>query len=138
MTRLATPASAVKHLKPRPGFVWVRTRQEGADSYSVAVLGREQNPPEDNHSATCAYARLIMLDNGAVMAFFPLSAMVSTQAKALMGATSFELATPFVIPAFVFGFDIEIPAGRHPLVFILESWVVLFRPIITPGHCHSG
>ena len=140
MTRLANTATAKKHFKHKPGSVWVRTQLEGNESYSVKVLERKHKPSGEaaGRSVICAYAKLIMLDNGAVMAIFPLTAMVSSQAKALMGATWFELATPLVVPAFVFGFDLIIPAGRHPLVFVLESWVVLFRPVIPPGHNHPG
>jgi hypothetical protein len=136
MTRLATPVATGKPILKSPGPVWVRTRLEGTDTYSLTVLNRKT--PNAERVGVCAYAKLTMLDSGAIMAFFPLNAMVSKQAKMLLGATWFELATPLLLPDFVFGFDIEIPAGRHPLVFVLESWVVLFRPIITPGHNHPG
>ncbi|MBL7809792.1 MAG: hypothetical protein JNN28_18365 [Saprospiraceae bacterium] len=133
MTRLATPVAAGKHIRKTRGSVWVRTRMEGTDLYTLTVLDRKSIGilESTSEASICAYAKLTILDSGAIMAFFPLSAMVSVQAKLLMGATWFELAEPLVLPAFVFGFDIEIPAGRHPLVFILESWVVLFRPNIT-------
>ncbi|MBN8679761.1 MAG: hypothetical protein J0M29_16155 [Chitinophagales bacterium] len=138
MTRLATPAYTGKNLTIKPGTVWVRTQLEGAERYTLRVLERSGgNFPDLPEGATCAYAKLTLLDSGAIMAFFPITAMVSAQAKLLLGATWLELATPLVLPDFVFGFDMEIPAGRHPLVFILESWVVLFRPI-TSGHNHPG
>ena len=68
------------------------------------------------------------MESGAVLASFPIMGMVSGTLQRMLGATWFELATPFKLPAFVFGHDIEIPAGRHPIVFVLENWVVLFRP----------
>ncbi|HAD13319.1 MAG TPA: hypothetical protein DCF33_12890 [Saprospirales bacterium] len=136
MTRLATPVATGKPILKTTGSVWVRTRLEGTDTYSLTVLNRKA--PKPDSVGVCAYAKLSMLDSGAIMAFFPLNAMVAMQAKMLLGANWFELAAPLLLPDFVFGFDLEIPAGRHPMVFVLESWVVLFRPLITPGHNHPG
>jgi hypothetical protein len=68
------------------------------------------------------------MESGAVMASFPVMGMVSGTIRSMLGSAWFELADPLLLPEFVFGHDIEIPSGRHPIVFVLESWVVLFRP----------
>lgn len=76
----------------------------------------------------CAYAKLSLMDSGAVMATFPIASMVSCTIRRLLGVSWFELETTLHLPDFVFGHAIEIPSGRHPLVYVLENWVVLFRP----------
>ena len=130
MTRFDTHA-LTGHPKPQtPPTVWVKTRLEGADQYSLTVMEKTKpkTPRTSNVSAGCAYAKLSLMESGAVMASFPVMGMVSGTIRSMLGSAWFELATPLQLPASIFGHDIEIPVGRHPLVFVLESWVVLFRP----------
>lgn len=130
MTRFDTPPlTGQNRIQPQP-TAWVKTRLEGADKYSLTIMEKSKLPRNDHPAASagCAYARLSLMESGAVMASFPVMGMVSGTIRSLLGAAWFELATPLKLPAFVFGHDIEIPAGRHPIVFILESWVVMFRP----------
>lgn len=128
MTRLNTLTSTDPNKTQTPPSVWVKTKLEGADAYSLTVLSKTKNSIQGS-SLGCAYAKLSLMESGAVMASFPVMGMVSGTIRSMLGATWFELAVPLELPAFVFGYDIEIPAGRHPLVFVLESWVVLFRPL---------
>lgn len=109
---------------------WVKTRLEGTEKYSLSVMGKADMPQksESNQTKGCAYAKLSLMESGAVMASFPVMGMVSGTIRSLLGATWFELASPLKLPEFVFGHEIEIAAGRHPIVFVLESWVVMFRP----------
>lgn len=131
MTRFDTSAT---FSKPRPTeippSVWVRTQLEGSDAYSLTIMKRtkraQANKPSNN--SNCAYAKLLLMESGAILATFPVMGMVSNTIGRMLGANWFELAVPLSLPDFVFGYHIEIPAGRHPLVFVLESWVVLFRP----------
>ncbi len=130
MTRFDTQALTGQNIIQTPPTTWVKTRLEGADKYSLTVMEKTKLPQQSNpgESAGCAYAKLSLMESGAVMASFPVMGMVSGTIRSLLGAAWFELASPLKLPAFVFGHDIEIPAGRHPIVFVLESWVVLFRP----------
>lgn len=127
MTRFNTPSTPSLNKTQTPPTVWVKTRLEGADTYCLTVMEKSKKSVQ-GASSGCAYAKLSLMESGAVMASFPVMGMVSGTIRSMLGATWFELAVPLELPAFVFGFDIEIPAGRHPLVFVLESWVVLFRP----------
>lgn len=111
--------------------VWVKTRLEGSDQYSLTVMEKTSISPRTPPAVKtpgCAYAKLTLLETGAVMASFPVMGMVSGTLRGMLGSAWFELSAPLNLPAFVFGKDIEIPAGRHPIIFVLESWVVLFRP----------
>lgn len=130
MTRLDRPNLTLRHQIISPPSAWVKTHLEGADQYSLTILEKTKssNNTLPRGSAGCAYAKLSLMESGAVMASFPVMGMVSGTLQRMLGATWFELATPLKLPAFVFGHDIEIPAGRHPIVFVLENWVVLFRP----------
>ena len=139
MTRFDTPAQTGQNkIQTSPG-AWVKTRLEGAGKYSLTIMEKTNQPQQTGikRAAGCAFAKLSLMESGAVMASFPVMGMVSGTIRSLLGASWFELASPLKLPAFVFGHDIEIPAGRHPIVFVLESWVVLFRPqhtaIIKPG-----
>lgn len=129
MTRLHTPPSIGQNKKQAPPSIWVRTHleEEGSDKYHVSILEKRRQPLAA-HTQGCAYAKLMLMDSGAIMASFPVMSMVSGTIRGMLGAASFELATPFQMPAALFGYEIEIPAGKYPLVFVLESWVVLFRP----------
>jgi hypothetical protein len=140
MTRFDTPSlSRQNKTQTHPG-IWVKTRLEGADTYCLTIMERTRplQPSAPGATANCAYAKLSLLESGAVMASFPIMGMVSGTIRSMLGAAWFELAAPLKLPAFVFGYDIEIPAGRHPIVFVLESWVVLFRPFIQIGYNQPG
>jgi len=130
MTHFDTQPLTGQNKLQTPPSTWVKTRFEGNDKYNLTIMGKtkllQQAKPLE--SAGCAFAKLSLMESGAVMASFPVMGMVSGTIRSLLGATSFELGSPLKLPAFVFGYDIEIPAGRHPIVFVLESWVVLFRP----------
>lgn len=130
MTRFDPQALTGPNKTQTPPTAWVKTRLEGADKYSLTVMEKTKHPQQTNSrgSAGYAYAELSLMESGAVMASFPVMGMVSGTIRSMLGAAWFELASPLKLPAFVFGHDIEIPAGRHPIVFVLESWVVLFRP----------
>ena len=130
MTRINTPVIARTTQTRKLPTVWVKTSLEGKDKYHLNILERS-GPAKKNGghpAAGRAYARLSLMESGAVMATFPVMGMVTGTIRHLLGSTTFELATPFQIPEHLFGVAIEIPAGRHPLVFVLENWVVLFRP----------
>ncbi len=130
MTRFDTPTLTGQNKTQTPPSAWVKTRLEGTEKYSLTVMEKTKLPQnaQPRETAGCAYAKLSLMESGAVMASFPVMGMVSGTIRSMLGATWFELASPLNLPAFVFGHDIEIPAGRHPIVFVLESWVVLFRP----------
>lgn len=127
MTHFNPQASTGQNKIQTQPCAWVKTRVEGADKYSLTILEKTKSPYPAK-TAGCAYAKLSLMESGAVMASFPVMGMVSGTIRSLLGATWFELAFPLNLPAFVFGHDIEIPAGRHPIVFVLESWVVVFHP----------
>lgn len=140
MTRFDTQSFSSQNKTVIPPAVWVKTSMESGDKYSLTIMEKTRQPQAKipGASAGCAYAKLSLMESGAVMASFPVMSMASGAIRSMLGVAWFELAAPFQLPAFVFGYDIEIPAGRHPIVFILESWVVLFRPqntsaIIKPG-----
>ena len=130
MTHFITPVLIGQNKTQTPPSTWVKTRLEGTDKYSLTVLAKSGSPRKTNtgETAGCAYAKLSLMESGAVMASFPVMGMVSGTIRNMLGSTWFDLALPLKLPEFVFGHDIEIPAGRHPIVFVLESWVVLFRP----------
>ncbi|MDX1910430.1 MAG: hypothetical protein SFV22_03035 [Saprospiraceae bacterium] len=109
---------------------WVKAHLTGEDKYNLTVLAPSVLSPKTPKIKTgaCAYARLSLMESGAVMAFFPVNSMVSDTIRRMFGATWFELEQPLILPAYVFGRDIEITAGRHPLAYVLENWVVMFRP----------
>lgn len=109
---------------------WVKTRFSGTDKYELTVLEKTENKQET--APGFAYAKLSLMGSGAVLATFPTMGMVSGTIKNLLGTTALELSVPLILPASIFGHDIEIAAGPHPIVFVLESWVVLFRPKV-PG-----
>jgi len=126
MTSLNTlPKHPAKHA-PAPPSRWVKTRFSGTEKYELTVLGKAKMEKEATHGF--AYAKLSLMESGAVLATFPTMGMVSGTIKNLLGATCFELSAPLKLPASIFGHDIEIAAGQHPIVFVLDSWVVLFRP----------
>lgn len=130
MTHFNTPALTGQNKTQTPPTVWVKTTLEGADKYSLRIMEKSRQAQQTHPSAAagCAYAKLSLMESGAIMASFPVMGMVSGTIRSMLGAAWFELASPLNLPEFVFGHDIEIPAGRHPIVFVLESWVVLFRP----------
>jgi len=130
MTHFNTPALTGQNKTQTPPTVWVKTTLEGADKYSLTIMEKSRQAQQTHPSAAagCAYAKLSLMESGAIMASFPVMGMVSGTIRSMLGAAWFELASPLNLPEFVFGHDIEIPAGRHPIVFVLESWVVLFRP----------
>ncbi|MBC7774100.1 MAG: hypothetical protein H7246_01575 [Phycisphaerae bacterium] len=129
MTRFDTPPLTGQNKMQTQPTAWVKTRLEGADKYSLTIMEKARLPTQATQdSAGCAFAKLSLMESGAVMASFPVMGMVSGTIRSLLGAAWFELSSPLKLPAFVFGYDIEIPAGRHPIVFVLENWVVLFRP----------
>ncbi len=113
----------------QPG-AWVKTHLESANTYSLKIVEKtkQRQQVNPNPSLGCAYGKLSLLESGAIMASFPVMGMASCTIRNMLGATWFELATPLILPAFVFGHDMEIPAGRHPIVFVLENWMVLFAP----------
>ena len=129
MTRLHTPPTIGQNKKQVTPSIWVRTHleEEGSDKYHLSILEKKRHT-RASHTEGCAFAKLILMESGAIMASFPVMGMVSGTIRSMLGAAWFELATPFEMPAALFGHEIEIPAGRYPLVFVLESWVVLFRP----------
>lgn len=133
MTRFNTSFTTCPTQTQKLPTVWVKALLEGEDQYRLSILEKTgsaqkaRTPP----ATGCAYARLSLMESGAIMATFPLMGMVSGAIRQLLGTTSFDLAEPFQIPASCFGVGIDIPAGKHPLVFVLENWVVLFRPEIT-------
>ncbi|MFN0213642.1 MAG: hypothetical protein ACKVT2_05250 [Saprospiraceae bacterium] len=130
MTQFNTPVLAGQSKMQTQPSAWVKTRLEGTNKYSLTILEKTRSPSPGNStpSAGCAFAKLSLMESGAVMASFPVMGMVSGTIRSMLGTTSFELAFPLKLPAFIFGHDIEIPAGQHPIVFVLESWVVLFKP----------
>ena len=135
MTRFDPQPLTGPNRTPTPPTAWVKTLFEGTDKYSLTIMEKTKMTKVNNAKeySGCAYAKLSLLESGAVMASFPVMGMVSGTIRSMLGATSFELASPLNLPRFVFGHEIEIPAGQHPIVFVLESWVVLFRPKIKPG-----
>lgn len=130
MTRFDTQPLTGQNKMQTPPSAWVKTQLEGAGKYSLTIMEKTKmvQHPHPREPAGCAFAKLSLMESGAVMASFPVMGMVSGTIRSLLGATWFELESPLKLPAFVFGYDIEIPSGRHPIVFVLESWVVLFRP----------
>jgi hypothetical protein len=127
MTRFNIPTIPQTPKTPSVPSTWVRTSVEGTERYSLTIMEKTR-PPKGPDRPCCAYAQLSLMESGAIMATFPVMGMVSDTIRSMLGAAWFELATPLQLPAFVFGQDIEIPAGRHPIVFALESWIILFRP----------
>jgi hypothetical protein len=109
---------------------WAKVFSTEDNKYNLRILGPEalSPAPEQHKSSVCAYARLSLMESGAVMAFFSVNSMVSDTLRRMFGAIWFELEQPLVLPACVFGREIEIMAGQHPLAYVLENWVVLFRP----------
>lgn len=113
-----------------PPSAWVKTRVEGKNGYHLTIMEKTnaQQGVSVRPTGNCAFAKLSLMESGAIMASFPVMGMVSGTIRSMLGASWFELVAPLKLPAFIFGYDIEIPAGRHPIVFVLESWVVMFRP----------
>jgi hypothetical protein len=138
MTRFDTPALTGPIKTQTTPAVWVKTRLEGADQYSLTILEKTRQTQHKSPDAGCAYAKLSLMQSGAIMASFPVMGMVSGTLRSMLGSAWFELASPLKLPAFLFGQDMEIPAGRHPIVFVLESWVVLFRPLHAHGYNQPG
>ncbi len=130
MTRLLNTAFIGQTKTQATPSVWVKTRLQGTNTYSLMVVEKTKRPLniQPKEITGCAYAKLSLMESGAVMASFPVMGMVTGTIRSMLGAAWFELAAPLKLPAFVFGHDIEIPAGRHPIVFVIESWVVLLRP----------
>jgi hypothetical protein len=127
MTRFkdTLPPSGAKQKQTAPSR-WVKTLISGSDKCQMTLLGQgDTRPPQDGG---VAYVKLSLMDSGAVMASFPVMGMASGAFKALYGAQWIDLDTPLILPAPVLGQEISIAAGQHPLVFVLENWVVLFRP----------
>lgn len=128
MTRFkdTTPPSEGAKQKQTAPSRWIKTLIGGSEKPQLALLGKDEKPlPEQGR---VAYAKISLMDSGAVMASFPLMGMASGAFKALYGARWLVIEKPIALPASVFGREISIAAGEHPLVFVLENWIVLFRP----------
>lgn len=117
-----------KQQRPLPSR-WVKTLINGSGKCQMTllcILDKGETCPSQYGSI--AYAKLSLMNSGAVMASFPFMGMTSGVFKALYGAQWLALDAPLLLSAHVLGREIWIAEGRHPLVFVLENWVVLFRP----------
>lgn len=115
---------------------WIRTSVKGTERYRLEMIeeasaidmnagwrNRELVPSEG-----FAYAKLSLLESGAVLASFPLLGKIPGAIQADPYTVWFVLDAPATVPDGIFGREIEIAAGRHLMTASLGSWVVFFKP----------
>lgn len=116
---------------------WVKTAMDSTEGYKLEVL---EEPSAHYLNAGCwnrelvrsagiAYAKLSLLESGAVLASFPFLSAMPGVIQADPYTVWFVLDAPALVPAGIFGKEIEIAAGRHIMAPSLGNWVVFFRPV---------
>ncbi len=115
---------------------WIRTKVKGTERYRLEVIDEasaiDMNAGWRNRelvqNTAFAYAKLSLLESGAVLASFPLLGIMPGSIQADPFTVWFELDAPATVPDGIFGREIEIAAGRHLMAPSLGSWVVFFKP----------
>jgi hypothetical protein len=116
--------------------IWKKNHLEEAEIYTLeyledalefdmnAGLWKRESALKNSN----AYAKLSLLESGAVLASFPLMGCLPGVIQADPYTVWFVLDAPAIVPAGVFGKEIRIAAGRHLMTNSLGQWVVFFRP----------
>jgi hypothetical protein len=126
---------------PQPASIaWIKTRMDNAEMYKLELI--DDAPAIDMNAGLrnrglvpapgLAYAKLSLLESGAVLASFPLLGKMPGNIQADPFTVWFVLDAPAILPANVFGREILFASGRHLMTTSLGNWVVFFRP--APHH----
>jgi len=125
-------APETKPYLPQPTtLAWVKTRISGTEEYRLEMIetasANNMNAGWGKGAEVCA--KLSLLESGAVLASFPLLGKMPGTIQPDLFTTWFLLDAPALVPAGIFGWEIEIAAGRHLMASSLGSWVVFFKPV---------
>ena len=115
---------------------WVKTTISGAEGYrleqieeaSAINMNAGWGNREPVQTRGLIYAKLSLLESGALLASFPLLGTIPGSIQTNPYTVWFVLDAPAIVPAGIFGREIEISAGKHLMASSLGTWVVFFRP----------
>ena len=136
MIRLRTQPETKTYLPQPTTTAWIKTLEKGTERYILEVM-EEASATDMNagwrnrglvQSTSFAYAKLSLLESGAVLASFPLLGMMPGAIKVDPFTVWFVLDVPAIVPDGIFGQEIEIDAGRHLMTSSMGSWIVFFKP----------
>ncbi len=125
-------APETKPYLPQPTtLAWTKTRVSGTEEYRLEMIATASanNIHAGWGKGAGVCAKLSLLESGAVLASFPLLGKMPGIIQPDPFTTWFMLDAPALVPCCIFGWDIEIAAGRHLMASSLGSWVVFFKPL---------
>jgi hypothetical protein len=136
MIRLRQQPETQPYLPQPTTTAWIRTSVKGTERYRLEVIEEasaiDMNAGRRNRELVpetgFAYAKLSLLESGAVLASFPLLGKMPGVIQSDPYTVWFVLDAPALVPDGIFGREIEIAAGRHLMTSSLGSWVVFFKP----------
>jgi hypothetical protein len=124
----------------RPASVftsWGKAKLNGNEIYNLEfvedALVNEMNTGPRNRwpvrTGAIAFAKLALLESGAVLASFPLLGKLPGIVSPDPYSVWFQLDLPTLIPAGIFGQEIRIDPGRYLMASSMGSWLVFFKPM---------
>ncbi len=128
MIHIRTQPETKPYLPQPTTLAWIKTRVAGAEEYRLELAKTHLDIGMNAGWGQEARAKTTLLESGAVLASFPLLGKLPGSIQPDPFTTWFELDAPALLPAGIFGREIEIAAGKHLMAPSLGNWVVFFKP----------